>query len=66
MRDGGLLNVPARRPGFIADTFTAKKERQTTMMEDARGPGYQQQVRARQLQHKLHHHQFKDMRYHEI
>ena len=55
MQDAGLLNIPGQRPGFVEDTSPAELERQKKMIEDARGPGYQQQVSARQSQRKLHH-----------
>ena len=57
---------PPLRQGYAPDTSAIELERQRKMMEDARGPNYQHQLRARQPQSKQHHHQFTDVTFRTI
>ena len=67
MREAGQLNAPPPlRQGYVQDTSTAETERCRKMMEDARGPAYQHQLRARQDRPKQHHHQFTDVTFRTI
>ena len=66
MRDAGLLNIPAPRPGFVEDTSPQELQRQAKMMADAYGPSYNRQDRSRQPQRRQHHHQFTDITFRDI